>query len=573
MRQTNRKKLIEVALPLAEINDGSKAETENPFLKGHPRAIHNWWARTPLSVCRAILFAQLVDDPGEGLDAASAEDAREPLLNLVRRLGTWDATTDNRVNDEARAVVNQQFGGKPPAFWDMFAGRGSISIEAQRLGLRVYSSDLNPVAVTIQKALLQYPQQFAGMPPINAESQRKNQMGASWHGKGAEGLIEDICVYGEWVRQQAIERIGHLYPNANVHGGARITVGAWLWARTVRCPNPACGAETPLVRSFNLSKKKGRQARIEPVIERSTVPPEVRFEVNLGEGNTALNTVERKGARCICCNEPIPLDHVRSEGKKGRIGHSLMAMVGEANQRRVYLAPDDSQVVTASKTDPDWCPDTALPEQALGFRVQLYGMTKHADLFTSRQLVALTTFSELVSEARNHVLVDTRASGLDQDRARLYADAVSTYLACALSRMTDYHCALATWNPTNENIGHLFQRQAIPMAWDFAEANPLDGKLDFSVAARWVAESLKTVPTGCEPANVFQYDARLEHPPVGESVVVSTDPPYYDNIGYADLSDFFYVWLRRTLRIVDPEIFQNCSHTQVIGIDRFAVPT
>ena len=214
-------------------------------------------------------------------------------------------------------------------------------------------------------------------------------------------------------------------------------------------------------------------------------------------------------------------------------------------------------MVTASKTDPDWCPDTALPEQALGFRVQLYGMTKHADLFTSRQLVALTTFSELVSEARNHVLVDTRASGLDQDRARLYADAVSTYLACALSRMTDYHCALATWNPTNENIGHLFQRQAIPMAWDFAEANPLDGKLDFSVAARWVAESLKTVPTGCEPANVFQYDARLEHPPVGETVVVSTDPPYYDNIGYADLSDFFYVWLRRTLRIVDPEIFQT----------------
>ena len=192
MRQTNRKKLIEVALPLAEINDGSKAETENPFLKGHPRAIHNWWARTPLSVCRAILFAQLVDDPGEGLDAASAEDAREPLLDLVRRLGTWDATTDNRVNDEARAVVNQQFGGKPPAFWDMFAGRGSISIEAQRLGLRVYSSDLNPVAVTIQKALLQYPQQCAGMPPINAESQRKNQMGASWHGKGPEGLIEDV---------------------------------------------------------------------------------------------------------------------------------------------------------------------------------------------------------------------------------------------------------------------------------------------------------------------------------------------------------------------------------------------
>ena len=502
MRKTNRKKLIEVALPLAEINEGSKAETENPFLKGHPRAIHNWWARTPLSVCRAILFAQLVDDPGEGLDATQAEKAREPLLDLVRQLGTWDATTDARVIDEARNVINHQFDGKPPHFWDMFAGRGSISIEAQRLGLPVYSSDLNPVAVTIQKALLQYPQQFAGMPPINAESQSKNWMDASWQGKAAEGLIEDICVYGEWVRQQAIERIGHLYPNAKVHGSAQITVGAWLWARTVRCPNPACGAETPLVRSFALSNKKARQARVSPVISRSHIPPAVRFEIELGKGKTEKGTVERKGARCICCNAPIPLTHVRSEGKNGRIGHDLMAMVAEVDRGRVYLPPEAYQTATAERAKPDWQPDTDLPEQALGFSVQLYGMTKHAELFTPRQLVALTTLSDLVSEARNQFAVDAQASGLDHENARVYADAITTYLACALSRMTDYHCALATWNPTNENIGHLFQRQAIPMVWDFAEANPLDGKLDFSVAARWVAESLKTVPTGCEPERV-----------------------------------------------------------------------
>ena len=557
MRKTNRKKLIEVALPLAEINDGSKAETENPFLKGHPRAIHNWWARTPLSVCRAILFAQLVDDPGEGLDAASAEDAREPLLDLVRRLSTWDATTDNRVIDEARAVINQQFGGKPPVFWDMFAGRGSISIEAQRLGLRVYSSDLNPVAVTIQKALLQYPQQFVGMPPINAESQRKNRMGASWHGKAAEGLIEDIRVYGEWVRQQAMERVGHLYPKANVHGGAQTTVGAWLWARTVKCPNPACGAETPMVRSFKLSGKKSRQAWIESVIDRSSSKPKVSFKVRSGKGKAPEGNKGQRRSRCLICGTDNITDAtLRDQATLGGLGSQLMTVVADGSQGRIYLPPESTERVETADPDVDWLMQL-LPTNARWFSPPMYGLLSYRNLFTSRQLVALTTFSDLVSEVRNHVLMDAQESGLDQDRARLYTDAVSTYLACALSRMTDYHCALATWNPTNENIGHLFQRQAIPMAWDFAEANPLDGRLDYSVAARWVAESLKTVPTGCEPANVFQYDARLGSPPVGRNVVVSTDPPYYDNIGYAELSDFFYVWLRRILRIVDPGTFRT----------------
>jgi putative DNA methylase len=242
-----RRKLIEVALPLDAINEGSKPETENPFLRGHPRAIHNWWARTPLSVCRAVLFAQLIDDPGEGLDSEQADKAREPLLNLVQRLGNWDATTNGGLIGEARNAIARQFGDESPAIWDMFAGRGSISIEAQRLGLPVYSSDLNPVAVTIQKALLQYPQQFAGIPPVNPQSRRERAKGAHWHGTAAEGLMEDIAAYGEWIRRQAIERIGHHYPKAKVAGGGHATVVAWLWTRTVKCPNPACGADMPLV--------------------------------------------------------------------------------------------------------------------------------------------------------------------------------------------------------------------------------------------------------------------------------------------------------------------------------------
>jgi putative DNA methylase len=263
-----RRKLIEVALPLDAINEGSKPETENPFLKGHPRAIHNWWARTPLSVCRAVLFAQLIDDPGEGLDSEKAEKAREPLLNLVQRLGSWDATTDDTLIAEARKAITQQFGGELPAVWDMFAGRGSISIEAQRLGLRVYSSDLNPVAVTIQKALLHYPQQFAGMPPVNPQSWRERAKGAHWHGKAAEGLTEDIIAYGEWIRQQAIERIGHLYPTVKVGGFGHVSVSAWLWAWTVASSNPAAnGAHVPLVNSFVLSSKKEKEAIVVPVLK------------------------------------------------------------------------------------------------------------------------------------------------------------------------------------------------------------------------------------------------------------------------------------------------------------------
>ena len=553
--RSHRRKLIETALPLEAINEGSKPETENPFLKGHPRAIHNWWARTPLSVCRAILFAQLVDDPGEGLDGTQAENARGPLLDLVRRLGTWDATTQASVIEEAREIICRQFGGKPPAVWDMFAGRGSISIEAQRLGLRVYSSDLNPVAVTIQKALLQYPQRFAGMPPVNPHSRGESPSHTSRHSNGVGGLIEDIYAYGEWIRKRAIERIGHLYPEAN--RGSLSTLGAWLWARTVRCPNPACGARAPLVRSFALSSKKGKQIWIEPIVDQSTTPQSVRFEIGFGAGKAPQSTVQRKGARCICCHAPIPFTHIRSEGKEARIGHQLMALVREGDRTREYLAPDSAQAIAAKVADPAWCPDTDLPEQALGFRVQLYGMRRHADLFTSRQLTALTTFSDLVGEVREKVIADARASGLKHELGRVYGNAIATYLACALSRMTDYHCALATWNSTNENVSHLFQRQAIPMAWDFAEANPLKGKLDFSVATRWIAESLSTVPTGCDPAEVFQHDARLDNASVDEHVSISTDPPYYDNIGYADLSDFFYVWLRRTLRFADPETFRT----------------
>jgi putative DNA methylase len=350
-----RKKLIEVALPLAAINEGSKPETENPFLRGHPRAIHNWWARTPLSVCRAVLFAQLIDDPGEGLDPGEAERVREPLVGLVRRLGTWEATTDARVLRDAREAIARQFGGNPPPLWDMFAGRASITIEAQRLGLRVYSSDLNPIAVTIDKALLQYPQRFAGIPSINPQSQLERTKGAHWHGKAAEGFIEDITYYGEWIRKQAVEQIGQLYPSAVGPGAGRVTIGAWLWARTIKCPNPACGADMPLVRSFALSTKKGSEAWIEPVVDRSTTPPEVRFEIKLGKGKSPIGTKERSRSRCLfCCTDNITDATLREQAKRSGIGAQLMAIVGEDTHGRIYLPPGATNTLQIDKPETEW---------------------------------------------------------------------------------------------------------------------------------------------------------------------------------------------------------------------------
>ena len=565
----HRKKLIEVALPLEAINDGSKPETENPFLRGHPRSIHNWWARTPLSICRAILFAQLVDDPGEGLVGSHADKVREPLVDLIRRLGTWDAIADSQTIDNARSIIEQQYGGTPPALWDMFAGRGSICMEAQRLGLRVYSSDLNPVAVTIQKALLQYPQKFGGLPPVNPEAQEKFARGLAWNGKGADGLAEDVRHYGRWMRGEAEKRIGHLYPKARLPDGTEATVFAWLWARTVASPNPAAGgAHVPLVRSFVLSSKKGREAWVEPVFDDSAHG--YLFTVRTGSGSPPDGTVRRRGARCLLMREPLSFTHIRSEGRARRMHQRLMAVVAEGVTGRIYLDPTDEMEEVARLASPNYRPDDELPHNPRNFNTPNYGLRTYADLFTDRQLVALTTFSDLVSETREKVKHDylcarTSVPHSDDDNplvaggtgAQAYADSIATYLAFAVSRMSDYHCALATWNPTNENVSHLFQRQAIPMAWDFAEANPLDGKLDFSVASKWIADSLETVPAGRSPANVFQYDARSDNPPIDERVAVSTDPPYYDNIGYADLSDFFYVWLRRTLREIDPQLFQT----------------
>ena len=544
-----KRKLIEVSLPLEAIN--KQAAREKSIRHGHPSTLHLWWARRPLAAARAVLFAQLVDDPSARPDEFPTPEGqqreRERLHRIVERLVDWDNVRDDNLLAQARAEILKSTGDTPPTILDPFAGGGTIPLEAQRLGLDAQASDLNPVAVLINKALIEIPSRFRGMAPVFpglAGAQIR-----SW--AGAEGLAADVREYGQWMRDRAEQQLGALYPQV---GG--MTVIAWIWARTIACPNPACGIEMPLVRSWWLGKKRGKQAYVVPiVVPDESQPAGKRVEFTIGtDGRSAPSsatdgTVGRQGATCVACGSATDLKVVRAIAASGGLGRQLMAIVAEGNRQRVYLAPTNEHAEIAdSVRPPDDAPAAELPKQALGFRVQAYGFTKWVDLFTPRQLRSLVTFSDLVGHAREKVISD----GGSED----YADAVATFLGFGVSKATDYHNALCAWRSDvkNEGIGHLFSRQAIPMVWDYCEANPLSSSSgNMRDQWTWVAKSLEfLVPSGA--GAVYQADAATRS---YDGVVVSTDPPYYDNIDYSDLSDFFYVWLRRSLRTIYPDLLST----------------
>ncbi|MAS55990.1 MAG: hypothetical protein CMJ44_15470 [Pimelobacter sp.] len=545
-----KRKLIEVALPLETIN--RESAREKSIRHGHPSTLHLWWARRPLAAARAVLFAQLVDDPSALPEEFPTEELqrkeRERLHGIIERLVVWENVRDERLLAEAHAEILKSTGGNPPPILDPFAGGGTIPLEAQRLGLEAHASDLNPVAVLINKAMIELPPKFRDHSPVFpglADSEIRK-----W--RGAEGLAADIRSYGSWLRDEAEARVGVLYPKATLPDGSLATVIAWIWARTVACPNPACGIEMPLVRSWWLGKKKGKEAYVVPIVASDPSHPsglKVKFEIGHDKAHAPTadidGTVSRVGSTCLACQTAIPLALIRAEGREGRIGQTLMAVVAEGNRSRCYLPPDPVHVGSARVERPFDSIEGDLPAQALGFRVQAYGMTRWADLFSNRQLVALTTFSDLVGETRQRVLAD---GGSDA-----YADAVATYLAFIVSRLTDYQSTITTWasNPQMEILRNMFSRQAIQMTWDFAEGNPFaesSGSLAKMTAA--VANAVERLPAGTPPV-IRQANAQDA---VSERALLSTDPPYYDNIAYADLSDFFYVWLRRALRNVYPEL-------------------
>jgi putative DNA methylase len=546
------RKLIEVALPLEAINKA--AAQEKSIRHGHPSTLHLWWSRKPLAACRAVLFAQLVDDPSAHPDEFPTEDAqaaeRQRLFGIIERLVPWENSNDPQVLEEARREIRRSCGDNPPPILDPFCGGGSIPLEAQRLGLEAHASDLNPVAVLITKALIEIPPRFAGMAPVHP---RTGSLGnETW--VGAQGLAADIRWYGQWMRDRAWERIGHLYPKVKLpadQGGGEATVIAWIWARTVKCPNPACGATMPLVSSFWLSKKKGRKTWIEPRVDQAART--VTFEVVTGEGEPPPPPKLGRGAkfRCLVCDTAVPDQHITDEGQAGCLGATLMAVVAEGSRARTYLEATPHQVSASVVARPDSRPTGAVPDDPRNVWCKIYGFEEYSDLFTDRQLVALTTFSDLVAEAREQVRADAAAAGLPDPQA--YADAVATYLAFAVDKGADYWSNICSWNITRDNIRNTFGRQAIPMMWGFAEGNPFsDSTGNWMACIDWVRKAVEHTPAA-EGSSCRQLDATA----ISGRAVVATDPPYYDNIGYADLSDFFYVWLRRTLGDVYPDLFST----------------
>lgn len=596
------KKLIEVALPLDDIN--AEAAREKSIRHGHPSTLHLWWARRPLAAARAVLFAQMVNDPGgergymAGLTKQQAAAKREVLFDIIRDLVKWENSNNEAVLERARAAIRQSWRetcamnkGKPgfdpeqlPAFHDPFAGGGAIPLEAQRLGFESYASDLNPVAVMINKAMIEIPPKFAGSRPVGPIQKEEAKdtpdlLKRQW--KGAEGLAEDVRRYGYWMREEAKKRIGHLYPEVEItqemaasrpdlrpYVGKKLTVIAWLWARTVKSPNPQFShVDVPLVSSFVLSKKKGHEAYVQPVIEGDSY----RFEVKVGtppkEAESGTKAAGR-GAdfRCVFSETPISGDYIKQEGQSSRIGQRLMAVVCEGIRGRVYLNPDVSSEEVAQTAIPAWIPAGDVPARLTGGTCVPYGLDTWGKLFTPRQLVALNTFSDLVQEARTKAIADAKAAGMPDDGrgiasggigATAYGDAIATYLAFAVDKLANYCSTINTYANSGGFIVQTFSRQALPMKWDYAESNPIGESTGCWISMiDWIYNALPVFPCRGK-GDAIQSAAQSQN--ISKDKVISTDPPYYDNIGYADLSDYFYVWMRKILRNIYPELFSTVA--------------
>lgn len=618
------KKLIEVALPLDAINVA--AAREKSIRHGHPSTLHLWWARRPLAAARAVIFAQMVNDPGYqqgggfryGVNKEKAAIERERLFKIIEDLVLWENSNNEEVLNAARAEILRSWREtcelnkahpraaelfdpeKLPAFHDPFAGGGALPLEAQRLGLESYASDLNPVAVTINKAMIEIPPKFAGRAPVGPVPDTKGKTNKEMFAKtwqGAQGLAEDVRRYGAWMRGEALQRIGHLYPTitvtseliaansgragaidqdglknsglASLQAGQQLTVIAWLWARTVKSPNPAFShVEVPLASTFVLSSRLGKEAYVLPVVEGDRYYFEVRTGTPPESAKNGTKLARGANFRCLMSDAPIEPAYIKAEGTAGRMGAKLMAIVAEGSRNRIYLAPTSEDEAIAQQARPEWKPETALPNDPRNFWTLAYGLTTYGDLFTPRQLVALTTFSDLVPEAIARIRTDAQAEGMADDGrgldaggggATAYAEAVGLYLACAVDRVIDRHTSIATWDssPSKLQLRNTFARQAIPMTWDFGEGNVFcTSSGTWSPSVDWVAKALEIVPASTN-SYAFQADASTQS--ISAAKVVSTDPPYYDNIGYADLSDFFYVWLRKSLKSIFPTLYATLA--------------
>ena len=596
---TYRKKLIEVNIPLQAINIESAKDAS--LTHGHPSTLHRYWARRPLAACRAVIFASMVDDPSECSDEFPTEPEqnaeRTRLHNIIKRLVVWQNSNDEnllaearyeiaysaaRNNDENLTLFGKKFKNDPdavlkylsdhcPPVYDPFCGGGSIPLEAQRLGLRARASDLNPLPVLLNKAMIELPPKFHNQKPVNPDADPMGMFTGTGRGKqrvpwkGTAGLADDIRYYGAWMREEAYKRIGHLYPKAQLPDGTSATVVAWLWARTIPCSNPACGLQMPLVKTFQLSRKKGSEYWIKPVVDRES--DTISWGVQTNNDGVPKPTINRTGAYCFACGTAVKLPYVREQAKVGKIKKIMTSVITEGDRRKLFLSPTKEHLQIAMAATPKWRPRQAIMDtlkvSGLG-----YGMTHWHQLFTERQLTALTVFSDLLSEVRNQIAKDG-ASGK-------YTDAVCTYLSLAIGRATDANSSFARWHNSRETIEGVFSRQAIPMLWDFPEANPFSTSIQNWIAhVEWIAKVIENLPMPTNGGEVYQADATTTIHAADNPLIVM-DPPYYDNIQYAELSDFFYVWLRPLLRDTYPNLFAGMTtprDEEVVAAPRFEKPT
>lgn len=589
MKMKAPKKLIEVALPLKAINEA--CAREKSIRHGHPSTLHLWWARRPLAAARAVIFAQMVNDPLEKYgenptpqQRSAATKERNRLFKIIEELVKWENTNNEEVLKKAREKIWESWRetckmneGEPgfdpeklPAFHDPFAGGGALPLEAQRLGLESYASDLNPVAVMINKAMIEIPPKFAGRKPVGpipdgveylAAKDTKDAKDDFW--PGATGLAEDVRRYGYWMREEAKKRIGHLYPQVEItaemaksrpdlkpYVGQKLTVIAWLWARTVKSPNPMFShVDVPLVSSFILSSKKGKEAYVEPIVEGDKWHFEVRVGTPPKGAELGTTLGKRKGFRCLVSDAPIEYDYIRDFGKAKGLGEKLFAVVLDGPRGRVYINPTSGMEELAKSEKPKWRPDVKLPDNPRDFKTPNYGLNTYGELFTDRQLVALNTFSDLVQEARVKVIADCG----DEE----YANAIAVYLTFAVNRIADRGSTICSWDVSRDGLRNTFGRQAVPMVWDFAEGNSFsESSGNFLNCIDWIRKVIDGLPAHI-PGGALQSEAQTQT--ISVRKVISTDPPYYDNIGYADLSDFFYIWIRRGLKSIYPELFSTMA--------------
>ena len=578
------KKLIEVALPLDKIN--AESAREKTIRHGHPSTLHLWWARRPLAAARAVIWASLVDDPSSHPEKYPTDEdqrkERQRLFKILEDLVVWENSNNPNVLNAAKAEIIKSTNGILPALLDPFAGGGAIPLEAQRLGLEAYAQDLNPIAVVINKAMIEIPPRFSNMPAINPDDTISVQNDI-W--QGADGLAADVDYYSRWVKEEAFRRIGHLYPEVKLpkdNGGGKATVIAWFWARSVKCPNPACGCDVPLISSFVLSKKKGNESWIVPYYEDG----EWTFLVNNGKYDKVLETGTKyrnengkgkKGTFCcpICGSAAITNNYIDDEANNGRMKSLPLAIVAEGEKGRVYLSHDKKSIKSLIEQVNDYyiahkiyekvphepCRGT-FASNAQGGR---YGFFEFKDYFTKRQQIAHTTFSEVIKEAQekvekdfisihkkeNHLSLNQGGSG-----SKAYGQAIGVYLSFALDKMIDYNSSVCSWLTARDGVRNTFGRQAIPMVWDYTEANPFSNSSGcWSNMVEWVVKSIRNFPKESVDSNAKQADSQLD---CGmRNIMVSTDPPYYDNICYSDLSDFFYVWIRKNLDTTYPELCQT----------------